>query len=187
MQSAWRPESRKYSPIAQPAPGAMYRSGADPAAAPAPPAGARPGRRGEGEGAGVLEDLHGLGHGGALLADRHVEAEDPLPLLVDDRVDRDRGLAGAAIADDQLTLTAPDRDHRVDGLDAGLQRLLHRAPVHHAGGIALDRPELLGVDRALAVDRLAQGVDHAAHQRLADRHLGDALGARHRVAFLDLG
>jgi len=42
--------------------------------------------------------------------------------LVDDRVDRDGGLPCLAVADDELPLSAPDRDHPVDGLDARLQR-----------------------------------------------------------------
>ena len=41
-------------------------------------------------------------------------------------------------------------------------------------------------DRALAVDRLAERVDDAAEQRVADRHLGDAAGGADLVAFLDL-
>jgi hypothetical protein len=49
-----------------------------------------------------------------------------LSLLVDDRVDRDGGLAGLAVADDELALAAADRDHGVDGLDAGLHRLVAR-------------------------------------------------------------
>ena len=53
------------------------------------------------------------------------------------------------------------------------------------GRLDLDRAELVGVDRALAVDRLAERVDHAAEQRLADRHLQHAAGALDRVAFLD--
>ena len=55
----------------------------------------------------------------------------------------------------------------------------------HAGRVALDRPELRGLDRALAVDRQAERVDDAADQRLADRHLGDPVGALDGVAFLD--
>ncbi len=66
----------------------------------------------------LLERGHGLGHGRELLADGHVDADQALALLVDDRVDRDRGLAGLAVADDQLALAAADRDQRVDGLDA---------------------------------------------------------------------
>ena len=75
------------------------------------------------------------GDRGALLADGDVDAVDLLfgspvaqfSLLVDDRVDRDRGLAGLAVADDQLALAAADRGHGVDGLDAGLQRLVDAA------------------------------------------------------------
>ena len=43
----------------------------------------------------------------------------------------------------------------------------------------------VGLDRALAVERLAERVDHAADQGLADRHLEDAAGALDAVALLD--
>src|SRR5438067_10697 len=135
--------------------------------------------------AGVLEHLHHLGHRRAFLADGDVEAEDVLALLVDDGVHADGGLAGAAVTDDELALTAPDRDHRVDGLEPRLQRFLHRAAVDDAGRVALDRAVLLGLDRALAVDRHPEGVDDAPDQRLPDRHLGDAVGPLDGVAFLD--
>ena len=54
------------------------------------------------------------------------------------------------------------------------------------GALISTRRTLGGADRALAVDRLAERVDHAADQRLADRHLDDAAGALDLVAFLDL-
>ena len=74
-----------------------------------------------------------------LLTDRDVDADDVLALLIDDRVDRDRGLAGLAVADDQLALSAADRNHGVDGLESGLQRLFDRAAVDDARRDALDR------------------------------------------------
>ena len=119
----------KYSAIAQPEYGAMYCIGAGSDA------------RGDDDDrvlhrAGLLQPLDDGGDGGRLLADGDVDADDALPLLVDDRVDRDRGLAGAAVADDQLALAAADRDHRVDRLDAGLQRLLHRLAHDDAGRLA---------------------------------------------------
>jgi hypothetical protein len=43
-----------------------------------------------------------------LLADGDVDADNVLALLVDDRVDGDGGLAGLAVADDQLALAAAD-------------------------------------------------------------------------------
>ncbi len=74
----------------------------------------------------LLEDRDGVGDGRELLADRHVDADEALALLVDDRVDGDGGLARLAVADDQLALAAADRDERVDGLDAGLDRRVDR-------------------------------------------------------------
>ncbi len=39
-----------------------------------------------------------------------------------------------------------------------------------SGGVAVDRPVLVGVDRAAAVDRLADQVEHPAERFDADRH-----------------
>ena len=137
-------------------------------------------------GAGVFQRLDHLGDGGALLADGDIDADHVAALLIDDGVERDGGLAGLAVADDQLALAAADRNHGVDGLDAGLHRLFHRLAGDHAGREALDRVELRGVDGTLAVDGLAERIDHAADQRLAHRHAHDALGALDLVAFFDL-
>src|SRR6185312_1340954 len=82
--------------------------------------------------------IHDAGDGRLLLTDGDVEAVNALALLVDDRVDRDDGLARLTVADDQLALTAADRNHRVDGHDAGLQRLGHGLTLHDAGRLDLD-------------------------------------------------
>ena len=136
-------------------------------------------------GAVLFERADHLGHGRLLLTDGYVNADDVLALLIDDRIDRDGGLAGLAVADDQLTLAAADRDHGVDRFEAGLQRLLHRLAVDDAGGKALDRVELGGVDRSLAVDGDAERIDDAADESLADRDGHDLAGALDLVAFLD--
>ena len=55
-------------------------------------------------------------------------------------------------------------------------------------GAGDSRAQVLSVDdRSLVVDRLAQGVDHAADHRLADRHAEQRAGRRDRVAFFDPG
>src|SRR5207253_3101415 len=82
-------------------------------------------------------------------------------------VDRDRGLAGLAIADDQLALAAADGDERVDRLEARLHRLADRLARDDARRLDLDAAALVGDDRALAVDRIAEPVDHTAEQALA--------------------
>src|SRR6185295_768433 len=134
----------------------------------------------------LFEGAHDLGDRRALLPDGDVHADHALALLVGDRVEGDGGLAGLAVADDELALAAADRHHGVDGLEAGLQRLLDRLAIDDTGRQALDRRELLRENRALAVDRLAEGVDHAAEQLVADRHRDDAPRPLDDVAFLDV-
>jgi hypothetical protein len=118
-ESAWRPVSRKYSPIVTPVYGAMNWSGALSLAVAATTVVYS-----------IAPNCSSLSttwrDGRLLLADGDVDAEDALALLVDDRVERDGGLARLTVADDELALAAADRDHRVDGLDARLQRLLDR-------------------------------------------------------------
>ena len=133
----------------------------------------------------LLQLLDHLGHGGLLLADGHVDAEDVGVLLVDDGVDGDGGLAGLAVADDQLALAAADGHQGVEGLEAGLHRLVDRLAEDDARGLHLDAAGLAGLDGALAVQRVAQGVDHPAAQRLAHRDAGDLAGALDRGALAD--
>ena len=54
------------------------------------------------------------------------------------------------------------------------------------GALTSTRVRSVGLDRALAVDRIAERVDHAAEQALADRHVDDGAGALDGLAFLDL-
>ena len=148
--------------MAQPAYGAMYLIGADSCG----------GRRDDDRvlhRALLAQLLDHLRDRRALLADGDVDADDVLALLVDDRVDRDGGLARLAVADDQLALAAADRHQRVERLEAGLQRLLHGLAVDDAGRLELERPGLGRLDRRAAVERVAERVDDAADQRLADR------------------
>lgn len=59
-----------------------------------------------------------------------VEKVVALGLLVDDRVDADGGLARLTVTDDQLTLSAPDGDQSVHGLEAGLRRTKKNTNCH---------------------------------------------------------
>ncbi len=106
--------------------------------------------------------------------------------LVDDGVHGDGGLSGLAVADDQLPLAAADGRHRVDGLDTGLQGLEDGLALDDAGGLHLDAACLGGIDRALAVDRIAECIHHAAQHGLADGNLDDAVGTPHQVTLADV-
>ena len=63
---------------------------------------------------------------------------------------------------------------------------MHRLAGDDAGRLDLDLAHRLGGDRALAVDRLAERVDHAADELVADRDRGDLAGALDLVVLADL-
>ena len=106
--------------------------------------------------------------------------------MIQNRIQRHSGLAGLAIANNQLALAAANRNHGVDGFDSRLHGFTHRLAFHHAGCDALNRAEFIGKDRPFAIRRAAQRVNHAAHHGLAHRHGHDPVGALDDVAFLDL-
>ena len=131
---------------------------------------------------GVAQPLDHLRDRRALLADRDVDADHVPAPLVQDRVDRNRRLAGRAVADDELALPAADRNHRVDRLQAGLQRLLHRLATDHARCLELERSAFGRLDRPEAVERVPERVDDAPEQAVADGHAHDLAGPAHRLA-----
>ena len=134
----------------------------------------------------VAEPLDHLGDGGRLLPDCDVDADHVAAALIDDRVHADRGLAGAAVADDQLALPAADRDHRVDRLEPRLERLDDGLALDHARRLELEGAVLGRLDRAQAVERIAERVDDAAEKALADRDAHHLAGAADRLALLDV-
>ena len=136
-------------------------------------------------GAGALQRVYQLRHGRALLTDGHIDADDILSLLVDDGIGGQNGLAGLPVADDQLTLAASDGDHAVNGLDAGLQGLLHRLALDNAGSRTFNGRVALRHDIALAVDGTTQRVHHTADHGLAHGHRDNASRAAHGVTLAD--
>ncbi len=142
------------------------------------------------EGAVLFECFNDARDGRFLLTDGDIDAHhgvgsSPVVLLVDDRVDGDGGLAGLAVADDELALPPPDRDHRVDRLDPGLERLGDWLPLGDSGGDDVDEAHGLGVDGGPAVDGLSEGVDDAAEERFADGDGEETACGGDGVAFLD--
>ena len=110
----------------------------------------------------LFQFTHHVSNRRILLTDRDIDALDAGAFLIDDRVNRHGGLTGLAVADDQLTLTPANRHHSVDGFQTGLHRLTDRLALDHArrdhlGGRGHGRG-----DRTLAINRLAQRIDHAA-------------------------
>ena len=135
----------------------------------------------------LFQGLDNLGDGRTLLPDGHIDANHIAAALVQDGVQRHGGFPRLAVADNQFALAAPDGDHRVDGLQARLERLAHGLAINHARGKAFDGTVFAGKDGPLAVGWAAQGIHYTAHQGRPDRYRHDAVGALDDVAFLNLG
>ncbi len=131
----------------------------------------------------MLQRTHHVFDGRGLLANRDINAGHVLTLLVDDRVNGHGGFAGLTVTNDQLALTATHRNHGVDGLQAGLHGLVHRLTRDHARCNLFNHVGHLGVNRAFAVDRLTQRVDHTTLEFGAHRHFQNTARALDGVAF----
>ena len=75
--------------------------------------------------------------------------------LADDGVDGNGRFPSRAIANDQLTLAAANRNHRIDRHDARLYRLAHAAAFDDAGSDFFDRIKRVGFNRSFIVERFA--------------------------------
>ena len=123
----------------------------------------------------------------SLLADCHINTDNAGTSLVDDRVNRHGGFAGAAVADDQFALAASDGNHGVNGLDTGLQGYVYGLTVCNTGAGIFNGAGCGIGDRAFPVDGLAQGVNYTAQQAFAYGDFHQAAGTTNDVAFLNGG
>ena len=132
--------------------------------------------------------------GRALLSDGNVDAahllrgipRQPVLALVEDRVEAHGGLAGLAVANDELTLAAADGGHGVDCLDTGEHRLFDGLALHDRGSLDFQSAASLRRNGAKSVDRVAQGIDDAAEVGVTHGNREDLARATHSLTFLDL-
>ena len=140
----------------------------------------------------LLEVSHKGCHGGSLLADGHINTIHRLAclietLLVDDGIDGNGGLTRLAVTDNQLTLSAADGNHRVNGLQSGLERFLHGLSVDNTRCLSVEwHFESAGqVDVSLTVDGLSERIDDASEHVVVHADGSNTLGTLHHLAFLD--
>ncbi len=133
----------------------------------------------------LLQGLANVSNRRGLLTNGYVNADHVLATLVQNSVDSNGSLTRLTVANDELTLAAANRNHRVDSQKTSLHRLAHRGTVDNTGGLELDGARMGGANLALAVDGLAQRVYNAAEHSAAYRDVHDATGGAALVAFLD--
>jgi len=98
---------------------------------------------------------------------------------VADQFHQRHSLAHAGAAEQADLAALGDRHDQVDHLDAGFQNLNRGGLVGIRRRLAVDRHELVGVDRTGFVDRGAEHIHDAAQRRLADRNHDRVAGCEH--------
>jgi hypothetical protein len=84
--------------------------------------------------------------------------------LTDDCVNTDGRLPGRSITDDQFSLAASNRDHRIDGHDASLHRLIHRLASDYARGHPFNRIKDITLNWPFSIDWFSERIHNPAQQ-----------------------
>src|SRR5439155_16911178 len=150
-------------------------------------------------GAFLFENRERARYVGIFLTDRDVDAiERPIIVvalilsslvqarLADDGIDGDRTFASRAVADNQLALSAANRNHRINRHDASLHRLIHAAASDDARRNFFKRIKRVSLDWTFSIQWLAQGVNNTPEQCFADWNLQWFPCLSCLVAFRDL-
>jgi hypothetical protein len=135
------------------------------------------------QGVVLLEGLDKLSNGGPLLADGDVDAVKLLllvvavvpTLLVENGIKSDGSLSGLTITNDKLTLSTSNRNHGIDGLETSLDGLVDGVTGKDTGSLDLGTTLLLGAERSLAVDWVAESIDNTAEELNTDWNI-DLIG-----------
>ena len=149
-------------------------------------AGARGNHSGIGHGTVFFQNGDNLSHSGLLLAAGNINAENILTFLAKDGINGDSCFADLAVTNDQLPLPSTHRCHGVNCLQAGDHGFMNTFSGNNTRSNHFNASEFLGVNGSLSVQRLTNSRNHAAKNRLADRHLRNTAGSLDNIPFLDM-
>ena len=119
---------------------------------------------------------HYLGYLPSPLANGDVNADDTLPLLVDDGVEGDGGLARLAVANDEFALATADGGHRVHGHQPRLHGGVHPLALNNTGGDAFNGKAFRCLDGAFAINGGSERVYDTADEGIPHGNRGDLAG-----------
>ena len=134
----------------------------------------------------LFECLDNIGNGRSFLADCHINTLYPLPFLINNRVNCNRGLSGLTISDDQFSLSSSDRHHGINGFDTGLQWCIHSLSGNDTGCHTFYRTVFIRCDRSLSVNRLSERIHNTSEQCISYRHFYHTSGCFNRISLIDI-
>ena len=133
----------------------------------------------------VFESLYGLSNRRVLLTNCHVDALNTLSLLIKDCVNRNSGLTGFAVTNDELALSTSNWGHGVNGLDTSLEWLSYWLATCDSWGLDFHTTLLRVNEWSLAVDWLSECVHHATKQCVTYWHRKNAASGANNLLFFD--
>ena len=136
-------------------------------------------------GAMLLQRIDKTCNGRSLLTNRNINADTVLSLLVQNGIHRYGCFTGLTISDDQLTLSASNGKHGINGKNSGLKRLGNTLSLYNSGCRLLNRTIFTRMNFRTAVDRLAECIDNTAQIFVTDRNSRLLAGSNHLAAFAD--
>ncbi len=107
--------------------------------------------------------------------------------MVENCVDGNGGLAGGTISDDQLALSSPDGNHRVDRHNSRLDRLADALPFDDSESNVLDRIKFCGFNWTFAIQRLSERVDNTSEKSFSHGSLQESARRLDLIAFANRG
>ena len=120
----------------------------------------------------LLEGLDQLSNRGTFLANSDINAVEFLglvaavvpPLLVQHGIEGDSSLTGLTITDDKFTLATSNWNHSIDGLQAGLYRLVDGTAGEDTRSLELGTALLGCLNGTLSINGVSKRVDDTAKQ-----------------------
>ena len=121
------------------------------------------------------------------MADCAIDAFHAFAFLVDDRIEGNRRFSRLTVADDQLALTASNRNHRINRLDARFQGGIDGFTRHNARSDALHGASFRKRNGSFAIQNADKPIIlTGAQQPISNGNFDDLVSSFHRVAFFDL-
>lgn len=141
-----------------------------------------------------FQGLDELSNGRSLLSDSDVNTVKLLRLvsgavvdglLVQDGVESDSGLSGLSVSNDELSLSTPDRNHGIDGLESSLHRLVDGSSRKNTWSLKLGSSSLGALDWALSVNWETESVDNSSEKTWTGWNVDNLSSSLDSLSLLD--
>ena len=118
----------------------------------------------------LLKCMHQFGYCRCFLANCHVNTDNVLSFLVQNRICSNRSLTSLTVSDDQLTLSTTNREHRVNCQNTGLQRSIHRFTINDSRCRFFYRTIIRSLNLAFSINRFTKRVYNTADISISNRN-----------------